>query len=58
MPRGGGRSGGTQRFEMGEPVQDFFAGVFGALEGVEVAACDPAEVLADQLASPVQAAAA
>jgi len=32
--------------------------MFGTLEGVEVAACDPAEVLADQLAGPVQAAAA
>ena len=57
MPRGGGRSGCTQRFEMGEPAQDFFAGVFGTLEGVEVAACDPTEVLPDQLPCTVQSSA-
>lgn len=57
MPRGGGRSGGTQRFEMGEPAQDFFAGLFGAFEGVEVAACDPTEVLPDQLPCTVQSSA-
>lgn len=48
-------SGGVLRLEVGEPVQDFVAGAFGVLEGVEVAARDPTEMRSDQLACAAQA---
>lgn len=47
-------SGCVLRLEVDEPAQDFVAGAFGVLEGVEVAASDPTEMRPDQLACAAQ----